>query len=81
MGRKASVGSTSNYDNNTSISPGNGGIMGSGVFGMFGSIVNCKAEDNSAYCSIIKIFNIMIILFAVCAILYFLYSWYNAGKK
>jgi hypothetical protein len=78
MGKKASVGSTGT--NNNSISSGNGGIMGSGVFGMFGSTVNCKAEDNSIYCSIIKIFNIMIILFIVCIFIYFLYSWYNSKK-
>ena len=28
----------------------NGGIGGSGVFGLFGSTVTCKSDDNSYYC-------------------------------
>ncbi len=55
-------------------SSSNGGILGSGVFGLFGSTVTCKAEDNSVYCQIIKLFNLLIILFVVGFIVVFVYS-------
>jgi hypothetical protein len=32
----------------------NGGMFGSGIFGMVGSTVHCKAEDNSMYCTLSK---------------------------
>lgn len=51
----------------------NGGIMGSGIFGMFGSTVTCKAEDDSTYCQIIKAFNLLIIAFFVLGLLYLVY--------
>jgi hypothetical protein len=47
-------GSNKSNDSNTT---GNGGILGSGVFGMFGSTVNCKDADNSFYCNFVKFFN------------------------
>ena len=47
----------------------NGGIGGSGVFGLLGTTVQCKAEDRSAYCTIAKIFNMLMWL----AILYGLF--------
>lgn len=63
---------------------GNGGIMGSGVFGLFGSIVNCKAEDESIYCSIVKMFNLMMIFIIVCFVLYFAYTiltgWFSSSR-
>ena len=40
----------------SSGSSGNG-IMGSGVSGLFGSVVTCKNGDNSFYCNFIKFFN------------------------
>jgi hypothetical protein len=40
-----------------------GGIGGSGVFGLVGTTVNCKAEDNSAYCTFAKIMNVILWLF------------------
>jgi len=55
----------------------NGGIAGSGVFGLFGSMVNCDAKDTSLYCTIIKLFNIFIILF----ILYVVYNAFVGKKK
>ena len=55
-------------------SMGNGGIMGSGVFGLFGSIVNCKAEDEGVYCSIVKMFNLMIMFLIACFVFYLVYS-------
>lgn len=51
----------------------NGGIMGSGIFGHFGTMINCKAEDNSMYCTFMKFFNVLIAIFAICGIIYFIY--------
>ena len=47
----------------------NGGIGGSGVFGLLGTTVNCKAEDRSAYCTAAKVMNMLMWL----AILYALF--------
>jgi len=56
-------------------SAGNGGIMGSGIFGMFGSIVNCKAEDTSTYCEFVKMFNVLIMVLVIVFILYAVYTF------
>jgi hypothetical protein len=55
----------------------NGGIMGSGVFGHFGSTVVCKAEDSSIYCQFVKIFNILIMFLMVIFVIYLVYTFYN----
>lgn len=58
----------------------NGGIMGSGIFGMFGTMVNCDAESNSYYCNFMKIFNILMILAIIFFVLYFLYNFLKNKK-
>jgi len=52
----------------------NGGIMGSGIFGFFGTTIQCPASDTSYYCSFMKIFNVFMI---VCFLLFILYTAYN----
>jgi hypothetical protein len=71
-----------------SSTSGNGGIMGSGIFGMFGSVVNCKAEDSSLYCQFVKAFNVMMMSLIIIVILYSIYGfakvWFNernVGKR
>jgi hypothetical protein len=32
----------------------NGGILGSGIFGMFGTTVQCNSNDTSMYCMLSK---------------------------
>jgi hypothetical protein len=54
---------------------GNGGIMGSGIFGMFGTMVNCDAESKSMYCSLMKAFNVMMVVGIVLYLLYFAYNF------
>ena len=44
----------SNSNNGAANTSGNGGILGSGVFGLFGSTVSCKDSDNSYYCNFVK---------------------------
>jgi hypothetical protein len=64
-------------------SMGNGGIMGSGIFGMFGTVVQCKADDTSMYCSLAKILNVIIMVFIIFFVLYIIYKAfaYFTGKK
>ena len=68
MAKGGSSGSRSGSDS------GNGGIAGSGIFGLFGTTIQCPASDTSLYCSFMKIFNVFIVLFFVLAILYTIYS-------
>ncbi len=56
-------------------SSGNGGIMGSGIFGFFGTTIQCPASDTSYYCSFMKIFNVIMVLFFVLFILYTIYNF------
>lgn len=51
----------------------NGGILGSGIFGMFGSQVVCKGTDDTIYCDIMKMFNVFIVIILFFVILYFIY--------
>ena len=37
----------------------NGGIGGSGIFGLIGTTVQCKAEDNGPYCTMAKLINVI----------------------
>lgn len=57
---------------------GNGGIMGSGIFGFFGTTIQCPASDTSLYCSFMKLFNLFIVFFIILYIVWFMYSyWVN----
>jgi hypothetical protein len=65
-------------------SQNNGGIGGSGVYGHFGSVVNCKSEDNSMYCNFVKFFNVLIMFCVIISIIYIIYlftSPYLSKKK
>jgi len=52
---------------------GAGGIMNSGIFGMFGTVVQCKADDTSMFCTLSKIVNGLIMILFLFLILYFIY--------
>ena len=75
---KGRINSTSN---NNSANNGNGGIMGSGIFGMFGSTVHCDANNNSFYCSMTKLVNLIIMFFFLIMVIYLLYVGYNYFTK
>ena len=81
MGKKFSMKSSTNANTNTNTNASNGGIMGSGVFGMFGTMIQCKAEDSSLYCSFMKIFNVMIVVLVILVILYAVYSFMSIKKR
>ena len=79
---KSSTNANTNANTNTnSNTNSNGGIMGSGVFGMFGTMIQCKAEDSSLYCSFMKIFNVMIVVLVISVILYAVYSFMSINKR
>jgi hypothetical protein len=70
--------------NSSGSTPNNGGILGSGIFGMFGTTVQCKADDNSMFCTLSKFVNIIIMIFFLATVMYLLYIAYNyftKGKK
>ena len=56
-------------------STGAGGIMGSGVFGFFGTTIQCPASDTSFYCTFMKIFNMFIVFFIILFILWTIYNF------
>ena len=58
----------------------NGGIMGSGIFGFFGTTIKCDATNNSMYCTIMKFFNLFIVLMFVFFIFYFAYSYFKLSR-
>ena len=70
----------SSYSSNSLTNQSNGGILGSGIFGNFGSFVNCDAEDSSLYCNFIKFFNVFMALFFIGLVLYFLYFFFVKRK-
>lgn len=55
------------------VSGRNGGIFGSGIFGIFGTTIKCDATDNSYYCQIMKLFNLLIVFFVLVCVLYYAY--------
>jgi tetrahydromethanopterin S-methyltransferase subunit D len=61
----------------------NGGIMGSGIFGMFGSTVVCNAQDTSTFCMLSKAVNVIIMIGFILLIIYFIYIVfkYFTGNK
>jgi hypothetical protein len=56
----------------------NGGIAGSGIFGGIGSVVQCKAEDDSLYCKFAKLMNIIVWIITIAFILYILKGFLKA---
>ena len=58
------------------MNSGNGGIMGSGVFGMFGTTVHCSATDTSFFCQFMKVFNILMVVGIILFVLSFVYMMF-----
>lgn len=63
--------------------PQYGGIMGSGIFGHFGSFVNCQATDTSYYCSFMKLLTTIFGIFALIMLIVLAYSFFSSfmGKN
>ena len=58
-----------------------GGILGTGIFGFFGTTIRCDANDTSMYCNIMKLFNLLIVFLVVFYILYVAYSFIGSKKR
>jgi hypothetical protein len=61
-----------------------GGIMGSGIFGFFGTTIQCPASDTSFYCTFMKYFNLFIVFIIIISVLSIIYSFVSntkLGKK
>lgn len=56
------------------------GILGSGIFGMFGTVVHCDNNDASWYCWIMKMFNLLIVFIVVVSILTVVYSYLSTSS-
>ena len=41
---------------------GGGGLFGSGIFGFFGTTINCDSKDDSTYCNIMKISRLIVFI-------------------
>jgi len=54
-----------------------GGILGSGIFGFFGTTIKCDATDESTYCSIMKMFNLLVVFLIVAYVLYVVYTYFS----
>jgi hypothetical protein len=52
-----------------------GGIGGSGIFGLVGTVVRCDANDTSLYCSLAKLVNMLIMIMILLYIMYFVVSF------
>jgi hypothetical protein len=71
---------TRQNNNNTPNNAGNGGILGSGIFGMFGTTIQCKSDDHSMYCNFMKFVNFIIMAAFILYIAYVVYSLWMAKK-
>jgi len=60
---------------------GQNGIMGSGIFGVFGTVINCKAEDTSFYCIFMKIFNFILVVFIIGVIFFLIYKFFTTSSS
>lgn len=66
------------------LSSGNGGILGSGIFGFFGTTVHCNASDTSMYCQLSKTINTIIMILILLYIFYLIYlgiKSFSSSKK
>ena len=58
-----------------------GGVLGTGIFGFFGTTIKCDSTDTSMYCNIMKLFNLLIVFLVVFYILYVAYSFISRKKR
>lgn len=80
MGKASSV----SHSQSNAPAMSNGGIMGSGIFGMFGSTVVCNAEDTSMFCVLSKTVNVIMMIGFFILILYVIYvafKYFTGGRS
>jgi hypothetical protein len=59
----------------SSMASGGGGMLGSGIHGMFGTTIVCKSDDTSYYCMFSKLLNSIMMFFMFAVILYIAYTY------
>lgn len=59
----------------------NGGIAGSGIFGHFGTMINCSSSDDSLYCNFMKFFNVLMVVGVILFVLYYIYIIFFAKRR
>ena len=62
-------------------SPSSGGIFDSGIFGFVGTTIRCDANDKSIYCSVMKFFNLVMVVCVLSYILYLIYYYLSRRKR
>ena len=60
---------------------GNGGILGSGIFGTIGTGVVCDAENKGMYCSLVKFVNVILMIGMLIGIVYLVYIFFSGSGK
>jgi len=60
-------------NSNTNTNTNNGGILGSGIFGHFGSVVQCDANDDSMFCTLTKFVSTIAMLIFLAVLAYLIY--------
>ena len=53
-----------------------GGGGGIGVYGLLGTVNQCKAEEKSMYCNIMKMFNLLIVVLVVVYLAFIAYTFF-----
>jgi len=53
----------------------NGGLFGSGIFGVLGGVVTCDSKDESYYCRFMKFVTFILYFFLLVAIFYLVYQY------
>ena len=53
----------------------NGGIGGSGVFGLIGTTIRCDSKDDSYYCNFMKFVNVVIMLCFLAYVAYLVWPF------
>lgn len=52
-----------------------GGLFNSGIFAFFGTSINCDANDDSNYCNIMKMFNLLVVFLFIIYIFSFIINF------
>ena len=63
------------------ISSSNGGLFGSGITGILGTVVTCNSNDNSYYCNFMKIINVSIIVLMIIFFIFIIYGFFSNRRR
>jgi hypothetical protein len=56
-------------------------FLGAGLVGVFGTTIKCEATDNSLFCNIMKLLNVIIAFFIIICIFYTIYTYASPFLK